>query len=56
MEVKEEATGWMVQGLNHSRVQDFCMLQRTSRPAMGPMQPPVQGVLGVKWLELDFSH
>ena len=46
MEVKGEATGLMVQDLNHSRAQDFSLLQKTSRLAMRPMQPPVQGVKG----------
>jgi hypothetical protein len=43
MEVKGEATDLLVQDLNRSRAQGFSRLQKTSRPAMGPTQPPVQG-------------
>jgi hypothetical protein len=49
--------GWMTEGseFESGRVKNF-LLSISSRPALGPVQPPIQWVPGVKWLGREADH
>jgi hypothetical protein len=51
--------GWMTEesGFNSLQGQDIFLFSITFRLALGPTQPPLQGVQGqVKWQELEADH
>ena len=42
----ESANGWAVWGTNPERIKNFISFLGTSRPILGPTQPPIQLVSG----------